>query len=315
MADFTVRTSLPSKSDSHIKFYNNGNNGGYSWCINGYPTNSVCNITANCVGYACSRFNELVDIIKGGGFQYKTLCCNAENFIERAIAAGLSVSSVPTLGGIMVWQKGATLSGSDGAGHVAIVERIDSTNQIYTSESGYGGSYFWNSIRTNSNGRWGLGSGYKFRGCIVNPAIGKVVAPEPKPEPTPEPQPTPAPSTQKFNIGETVIINGGLYVNSNAASPAGSVSNKVTTITRYAAGAKHPYNTTGDLGWMNESDIQKYDGGSSSSQTTYTVKSGDNLSRIAQKYGTTWQKIYNDNKDVIGSNPNLIRPGQVLVIK
>ena len=47
----------------------------------------------------------------------------------------------------------------------------------------------------------------------------------------------------------------------------------------------------------------------------YTVRSGDTLSGIASKYGTTWQKIYNDNKSVIGSNPNLIKPGQVLTIK
>ena len=46
---------------------------------------------------------------------------------------------------------------------------------------------------------------------------------------------------------------------------------------------------------------------------TYTVKSGDNLSKIASKYGTTWQKIYDANKDII-SNPNLIYPGWVLKI-
>ena len=72
---------------------------------------------------------------------------------------------------------------------------------------------------------------------------------------TPAPDPTPAPA-QKFNIGDRVVINGSLYASSNAASPAGSVSNKTTNITRYAAGAAHPYNTTGDLGWMNESDIR-----------------------------------------------------------
>ena len=72
---------------------------------------------------------------------------------------------------------------------------------------------------------------------------------------TPAPDPTPAP-TQKFNIGDRVVINGNLYTSSNAKSPAGSVSNKTTNITRYVAGAAHPYNTTGDLGWMNESDIR-----------------------------------------------------------
>jgi LysM repeat protein len=50
---------------------------------------------------------------------------------------------------------------------------------------------------------------------------------------------------------------------------------------------------------------------------TYTVRPGDNLSRIAAKYWEpwiTWQSIYNANRGVIGGNPNLIRPGQVLVI-
>lgn len=47
----------------------------------------------------------------------------------------------------------------------------------------------------------------------------------------------------------------------------------------------------------------------------YIVKHGDNLSKIARKYNTTWQKIYNDNKNVIGNNPNFIYPNQKLVIK
>lgn len=48
--------------------------------------------------------------------------------------------------------------------------------------------------------------------------------------------------------------------------------------------------------------------------TTYIVKKGDTLSSIAKKYNTTWQAIYNNNKSVIGSNPDIIRPGQVLII-
>ena len=35
----------------------------------------------------------------------------------------------------------------------------------------------------------------------------------------------------------------------------------------------------------------------------------------SKKYGTTWQKIYKDNKDKIGSNPNFLRIGTTLVIK
>ena len=48
----------------------------------------------------------------------------------------------------------------------------------------------------------------------------------------------------------------------------------------------------------------------------YTVKKGDNLTKIARRFGTRWENIYAiaENKKVIGSNPNLIFPGQKLKI-
>jgi nucleoid-associated protein YgaU len=49
---------------------------------------------------------------------------------------------------------------------------------------------------------------------------------------------------------------------------------------------------------------------------TYTVKSGDTLSKIAQReYGNAgdWRKIYEANKDTI-KNPDLIYPGQTFII-
>lgn len=50
---------------------------------------------------------------------------------------------------------------------------------------------------------------------------------------------------------------------------------------------------------------------------TYTVVKGDCLWNIAKKFygsGAQYTKIYNANKGVIGGNPNLIYPGQVLTI-
>lgn len=47
---------------------------------------------------------------------------------------------------------------------------------------------------------------------------------------------------------------------------------------------------------------------------TYTVVTGDNLSKIAKRvYGNPnkWRVIYEANREVI-KNPDLIRPGQVL---
>jgi nucleoid-associated protein YgaU len=49
---------------------------------------------------------------------------------------------------------------------------------------------------------------------------------------------------------------------------------------------------------------------------TYTVNTGDTLSKIAKEfYGSAnrWHEIYDANRDQI-SNPDLIKPGQVLKI-
>lgn len=203
-------------------------------------------------GYACGRFAEIYNEITGAtGIKYNTLCCNAENFIERAKAAGLEVGTTPKPGAIICWQKGATLGSSDGAGHVAIVEQVIDNNHIYTSESGWGSNAFWNQHRYNTNGRWGCNANYQFRGFIYNPVVQEIV------EVAPEPEIVAGPSSA-FNIGDKVVINGPLYKNSNATEAVSSVSNKVTNITRKAVGARHPYNTTGDLGWMDESSIIRY---------------------------------------------------------
>lgn len=46
---------------------------------------------------------------------------------------------------------------------------------------------------------------------------------------------------------------------------------------------------------------------------TYTVESGDSLSKIGQKYGMAWKAIYDANRDQI-KDPDMIHPGQELKI-
>jgi nucleoid-associated protein YgaU len=51
--------------------------------------------------------------------------------------------------------------------------------------------------------------------------------------------------------------------------------------------------------------------------TSYTVVSGDSLSKIAKNhYGDAakWHQIYEANKAIIGSNPDLIQVGQELTL-
>jgi nucleoid-associated protein YgaU len=56
-----------------------------------------------------------------------------------------------------------------------------------------------------------------------------------------------------------------------------------------------------------------------SGSACYTVQSGDSLSTIAYQFygdmsGASVSKIYFSNMATIGSNPNILQPGQVLYI-
>jgi len=58
-------------------------------------------------------------------------------------------------------------------------------------------------------------------------------------------------------------------------------------------------------------------GQDASSTRTYTVKSGDSLSAIAESEmgdAKRWPELYEANKDAVGKNPDLIHPGLELKI-
>jgi nucleoid-associated protein YgaU len=64
-------------------------------------------------------------------------------------------------------------------------------------------------------------------------------------------------------------------------------------------------------------DVSAPDGGDggvgTSSGKTYTVQSGDSLSKIGSKYGVSWQNIFEANRDKL-DDPDKIYPGQELNI-
>ena len=55
------------------------------------------------------------------------------------------------------------------------------------------------------------------------------------------------------------------------------------------------------------------EGAPSDAAHTYTVESGDSLSKIGSKYGIPWKAIFDANRDII-KDPDLIHPGQELKI-
>lgn len=126
----------------------------------------------------------------------------------------------------------------------------------------------------------------------LNGYAGGTVTPNPQPSPQPVPQPTE--TTYTVVAGDTL---------SGIASRYGTTYQELARINNidnpnliYAGQViKIPTSSTN----------------STSNVITYTVKKGDTLSGIASRYGTTYQKIAQDNGI---ANPNLIYAGQTLKI-
>lgn len=163
---FPIVTSKPSAGDPYISYYNNSNRGGQNTCINGSPMDPVCNVLSNCVGWVSGRFNHIYSVLSGDKtMKYKAYHCNAGDMYEKAASFGLKTGSTPQAGAIMVWGK------QGGAGHVAIVEKVISSDEVMTSESGYNSYAFRNKNRKKGNGNWGSNSPYYFKGFVYNPAV------------------------------------------------------------------------------------------------------------------------------------------------
>ena len=120
------------------------------------------------------------------------------------------------------------------------------------------------------------------------------------PIPTPETPSTPEQPTETGTIVYTVKSGDTL------SSIARNYSTTVNSIV-----SLNPSITNPNLIYPGEQFIISIDSNTSSSSVVYTVVRGDTLSEIAARYNTTVSKLVTDNNI---SNPNLIYPGQRIVI-
>ena len=119
----------------------------------------------------------------------------------------------------------------------------------------------------------------------------------------------------KYKVGDLVQFTGCLhYTSSYSGGVAKACKAGVAKVTALSEGKPHPYHLQAVAGkgstvygWVNEADIAGLASGTT--QTAYTVVKGDNLTKIAKKYGTTVDTLVALNGI---KNKNLITVGQII---
>lgn len=156
----------PMLDDSAIDntlYWTHTSAGGYNKCIE----ISNGSVLPNCTGFAWGRFHMISDLADG------TQDYSDIPKLSRADAGlwfgytedGYERGSEPKLGAVICFSDN-----SGGAGHVGIVEEIQTNGDVTISQSGYGSSNrFWTSTAKKTNG-YNV-SGYTFQGFIYNPNV------------------------------------------------------------------------------------------------------------------------------------------------
>lgn len=263
--------------DIHEKYYIQKANGGWSPNIPGnnqYGLRPFEGSTLpNCVAWATGRFNAKLDLNECKYLGNR----NAVDFTKWPALQGLDWGMKPRVGACMVW--------GHGEGHVAIVEEVISDEEVITSESGW--SYRSEPIvreirrKKGDNGKWGYS--YDFLMFIYPPG---------SPEPPKPDEP----------VYYTVVRGDALY----------KIAKKFDTTVQQLViwnNIKNP-----NLIYPGQVLIvgKKEPTPPEPEKQYYTVVRGDNLTKIAQRFGCTVQQLVYWNNI---PNANLIYPGQVLRVK
>lgn len=143
MADF-----VPRLTDDGMR----GSKYWYSTTNPFYPNHGL----PNCTCYAWGRFWEISDVVP------HLPTGNGEDW--WGAVSGYKTGNTPALGAVICLANGPY----SGLGHVAIVEVINEDGSITTSNSGYGGAYFYTRKGGTASNNWGYPE-YDFQGFIYNP--------------------------------------------------------------------------------------------------------------------------------------------------
>lgn len=146
MAKYIPRLTAPAKDDEN--YYSNKN----IFYASGYGM-------PNCTCFSLGRLME------NTGKKITDLLGNAEDWFAAAKKAGYKTGKTPKLGAIACYKAGKVKDGSDGAGHVCVVEEIKANGDIVTSNSAWKGTEFYVKTMTKESG-YQYAESRQFQGFI-----------------------------------------------------------------------------------------------------------------------------------------------------
>ena len=233
---------------------------------NGYGQNdrNTLNTLAKAVGYDLSRVGKC-----------NCDCSSLQNVAAVASGAGATYGSNG-------WTTSTMKAALQKLGYKIITDATYLANAKYCVR---GAIY----VRASSHTVCALDNGAEYKKTLEKAGISKTSA-------------SGSSSNVSCQIGDVVSFTGTKhYSSANDTSPKACKPGKAK-ITAVSAGARHPYHlvhtdsTSTVYGWVDAGDIGSSASGGSSGTRTHKVVSGDTLSAIANKNGTTVAKIVAANK-------------------
>ena len=251
----------------------------------------------------CATFVSAV-AIKAGLTDIIPRECGCGEYIKLAKNMGIWVENdayVPQSADIILydWDDNGVGDNTGNPDHIGIVVSV-SGSTIKVIEGNMSNAVGYRNLAVNG----------KFIRGFVTPKYSSKATQEAVPKPS-----TGSTGALKYSVGDLVQFTGCLhYTSSYSGGVAKACKAGVAKVTNVSKGKPHPYHLQAVAGkgstvygWVNEADIAGLASGTT--QKTYKVVKGDNLTKIAKKYGTTVDVLVKLNGI---KNKNLITVGQII---
>lgn len=251
----------------------------------------------------CATFVSAV-AIKAGLTDIIPRECGCGEYIKLAKNMGIWVENdayVPQSADIILydWDDNGVGDNTGNPDHIGIVVSV-SGSTIKVIEGNMSNAVGYRNLEVNG----------KFIRGFVTPKYSSKATQEAAPKPS-----TGSTGALKYAVGDLVQFTGCLHFTSSySGGVAKACKAGVAKVTNVSKGKPHPYHLQAVAGkgstvygWVNEADIAGLASGTT--QKTYKVVKGDNLTKIAKKYGTTVDALVKLNGI---KNKNLITVGQII---